>query len=101
MERQYIRSERAHFMCPNMHFGIVVRIAAKYELEKVQRTLKQIVSAHPVLNCVIAQDENNELYYEYKGNSTIFLWYVKENVTFGKTTIELEMKNGIFLRMDY
>lgn len=73
MERQYIRTERAHFMCPNMHFGIVVRIAAEYELEKVQRTLKQIVVAHPVLNCVIAQDENNELYYEHKENSTIFL----------------------------
>lgn len=35
--------------------------------------MKQIVAAHPVLNCVIAQDENNELYYEHKGNSTISL----------------------------
>ena len=73
MERQYIRSERAHFMCPNMHFGIVVRIAAEYKLENVQRTLKRIAAAHPVLNCMIAQDKNNELYYGYKGESTISL----------------------------
>lgn len=30
-DKQYILTERAHFMCPNMHFGIKAKIPAKFE----------------------------------------------------------------------
>ncbi|MDD6034036.1 MAG: hypothetical protein PUC47_11260 [Oscillospiraceae bacterium] len=28
MERAYLTTERAHFMCPNMHFGILIELNA-------------------------------------------------------------------------
>lgn len=39
MERQYLVTERAHFMCPNMHFGILVELKEKYNKQKVLDTL--------------------------------------------------------------
>ena len=42
---QYIVTERAHLMCPNMHFGIKARIAASYDKEKVQTALEALTSA--------------------------------------------------------
>ena len=70
MKRQYIRSERAHFMCPNMHFGIAFRLAAEYDAQRFQYSMQALAAAHPFLNCVIAQ-EGGALYYEDTGNSTI------------------------------
>ena len=62
--RQYILTERAHFMCPNMHFGIKAKICAKYDGEKMQDTLKKLASAHPFLqNCVAKEPESGRLYY--------------------------------------
>ncbi len=73
MKKQYILSERAHFMCPNMHFGIVFEVAAIYKQEKVEYVLRHLVATHPFLNCMIAQEDNGSLYYENKGYSTIAL----------------------------
>ena len=73
MKKQYILSERAHFMCPNMHFGIAFEVAAVYKQEKVQSVLRCLADAHPFLKCMIAQEENGSLYYDDKGHSTIML----------------------------
>ena len=71
MERQYIRSERAHFMCPNMHFGIAFQLAAEYDAQRFQFAMQALAAAHPFLNCLIAQEESGELYYEDTGSSTV------------------------------
>ena len=70
MEKQYIITERAHFMCPNMHFGMLAEIAGEYCLEKVQDTLNQMAAAHPFLRSVIRYEENSDkLYYDIKEKS--------------------------------
>ena len=49
MKRQYLVTERAHFMCPNMHFGMLIELEKKYTQEKVKETLTRIADAHPFL----------------------------------------------------
>ena len=42
MEKQYVKTERAHVMCPNMHFGMVIEVNANYCLNKAQKYLEHI-----------------------------------------------------------
>lgn len=64
MKRQYLITERAHFMCPNMHFGMLLELEKQYQKEKVQQTLDRMAEAHPFLKCLIAyEDGTNQLFY--------------------------------------
>ena len=47
MKKQYILSERAHFMCPNMHFGMLMEIEKEYDKQSVDETLLRMAEAHP------------------------------------------------------
>ncbi|WP_418894740.1 hypothetical protein [Limibacterium fermenti] len=65
-EKQYIITERAHFMCPNMHFGIKAKIAVGYNFSKVRRTLDFLANAHPFLKSLIKTEHTTrKLFYEY------------------------------------
>ncbi len=75
MERQYIVSERAHFMCPNMHFGILIGISAAFNLEKVCFSLEEMSKAHPFLRSVIKYDEDStRLFYDIRDHSEITIY---------------------------
>jgi NRPS condensation-like uncharacterized protein len=66
MEKQYVITERAHFMCPNMHFGIKAKMVTAYDFSKVRRTLNLLANAHPFLRSLIkTEDTTGKLFYEY------------------------------------
>ena len=66
--RNYVCSERAHFMCPNMHFGIMAQIASNYSEEKVRQCVDVLQKAHPFLQSLIAEEENTcRLFYQLQG----------------------------------
>ena len=49
MKKQYVLTERAHFMCPNMHFGMIMEIEKEFIAEKVRYDFNResrIVIAH-------------------------------------------------------
>ncbi len=71
MDRQYIITERAHFMCPYMHFGILISINAKYDLKCVQETLQSLSNACSSLKSVVAGDGSEKLYYSFQEKSEI------------------------------
>jgi len=72
MKRQYIITERAHFMCPNMHFGMQVELPAEYDRDKVKETLNRMAKAHPFLRSVISYDaDGTRLYYDVKDASMV------------------------------
>ncbi|MDD3335569.1 MAG: condensation domain-containing protein [Eubacteriales bacterium] len=73
MERQYVRSERAHLMCPQMHFGIFCTISLRYDEQKLLQTLDTLAEAHPFLKCLIADDENGSPFYSVQAQSQIRL----------------------------
>lgn len=63
---QYLITERAHLMCPNMHFGIKARIITSYDFAKIKTTIKLFVNAHPFIKSVIAKDgTTGKLYYKF------------------------------------
>lgn len=66
MSKQYIITERAHFMCPNMHFGILISIDKNYLFNSVRETLQALFDAHPFLKSVIARESSGRLYYKFQ-----------------------------------
>ena len=80
MKKQYLVTERAHFMCPNMHFGMLMEIEKEYIEENVKETLDRMANAHPFLKSVIAyEDGTDKLYYKITNDSQISL-IIRENV---------------------
>lgn len=72
MKKQYLCSERAHFMCPNMHFGILATIKAKQNVKEIENCCAIMSKAHPFLRSIIKYDENNtKLYYKIEEESKI------------------------------
>lgn len=77
-KKQYLVTERAHFMCPNMNFGIKVTIKASYNFTKLQETMIQLENAHPFLKSLIAKDDSEgKLYYAY--HDDLHVEIVKKN----------------------
>lgn len=60
---QYIITERAHLMCPNMNFGILCSINQKYSYKQISDAIKSLSNAHPFLKSLIANDEKGNPYY--------------------------------------
>lgn len=74
MDKQYVMSERAHFMCPNMHYGILMEIKKEYDKENVKATLNRMAEAHPFLKSLIAYEDGTEnLYYKITDSTQIDL----------------------------
>lgn len=65
MKKQYVISERAHLMCPNMEFGICGKINAEYDESKLRSSLKVLEKCHPFLHSTIAREgDTGRLYYD-------------------------------------
>ena len=64
-ERKYLYTERAHYMCPNMHFGIMVEIGASLDANRISASIGAIKSAHPLMKSLIAEEQgSSRIYYE-------------------------------------
>lgn len=64
MKKKKIISERAHLMCPNMFFGIMIKIDRKFHIQKFQESLSVIQAAHPIISSVINMDHMDDIFYE-------------------------------------
>lgn len=72
MKKQYILSERAHFMCPNMNFGILMKIDGEYDEDKFLDTLEKLAEAHPFLRALVAyEDQSDKMFYDVSETSKI------------------------------
>ncbi len=64
-DRKYLYTERAHYMCPNMHFGIMVEIDAEFDANRMIESIGAIKSAHPLMRSLIAEEQGSSgIYYE-------------------------------------
>lgn len=67
IEKKYVLSERVHFMCPDMYFGIMAEIEGVYEKEKFLRCLEALQEAHPFLRSVIGKEpDTGRIFYQYR-----------------------------------
>lgn len=82
MKKQYLVTERTHYMCPNMHFGMVMDLEKEFDESQVRATLDRMADAHPFLKCVISkEDETDRLYYRVTPTSKISLLVCKDEAT--------------------
>lgn len=64
-DRNYVYTERAHFMCPNMHFGIMAKIESNYDEEQLRQSIDILQKAHPFLQSLIAEEKDTgRIYYQ-------------------------------------
>ena len=64
-DRKYLYTERAHYMCPNMHFGIVAEIEAEFDANRIIESVGVLKSAHPLMRSLIAEEQGSyKIYYE-------------------------------------
>ena len=64
-DRKYLYTERAHYMCPNMHFGIMVEIDATFDENRIIESIDVLKTAHPLMRSLIAEEQGSSgIYYE-------------------------------------
>ena len=64
-DRNYVFTERAHFMCPNMHFGIMAKIQRDYDEGRLRQSIDILQKAHPFLQSLIAEEKDTgRIYYQ-------------------------------------
>ncbi len=64
-DRKYLYTERAHYMCPNMHFGIMAEIGAEFDANGIIESIGVLKSAHPLMRSLIAEEPgSSRIYYE-------------------------------------
>lgn len=64
-DRNYVYTERAHFMCPDMHFGIMAKIESDYDEEQLRQSIDILQKAHPFLQSLIADEKDTgRIYYQ-------------------------------------
>lgn len=78
MEKKKVISERAHLMCPNMFFGIMIKIDKEFNLQKFQESLMAVQNAHPLIVSSINMDDMEHLFYENRANYQIPCYIEKE-----------------------
>ena len=48
-DKKYLYTERAHYMCPHMHFGILAEIGAEFEASRIIESIGVLKAAHPLI----------------------------------------------------
>ena len=67
---EYLFTERAHLMCPNMCFGIALSVKKEFDPVRIKETAEVLAQAHPFLRALIGyESEKNAYYYDITGSS--------------------------------
>lgn len=78
VEKKKAVSERAHLMCPNMFFGIMIKIDREFNIQKFQESLLVIQNAHPLITSFININDKKNLIYENRPNYQIPCYVEKD-----------------------
>ena len=64
---EYLFTERAHLMCPNMCFGIAMCIDKKFSESRIADTVKKLSLAHPFIRALLSHEEKeNRFFYDIR-----------------------------------
>lgn len=79
---EYIFTERAHLMCPNMCFGIVMCMNVELEENKIADTVKCLSMAHPFFRALISHEEKeNRFFYDVMEDPQVETSICHDNVS--------------------
>ncbi len=80
-DRNYVYTERAHFMCPDMHFGIMAKIERNYDERQLRQSIDALQKAHPFLQSLIAEEtDTGRIYYQMQDYLNIPVIVKKEDI---------------------
>ena len=69
---EYLFTERAHLVCPNMCFGIAASLGKAFDKERIEETVARLVKAHPFLRARLGYEkETNSYFYDLKEQSQV------------------------------
>ncbi len=60
---EYLFTERAHLMCPNMCFGMTAVVNAPYDENLIKAASDKLSAAHPFLNALLGYEEDTNRYF--------------------------------------
>ncbi len=76
---EYLFTERAHLVCPNMCFGIAASLGKALDKERIEKTVLGLVKAHPFLRARLGYEkETNSYFYDVKEQSQVEVIFVGE-----------------------
>lgn len=79
-DRNYVYTERAHFMCPDMHFGIMAKIERNCDEGQLRQSIDALQKAHPFLQSLIAEEtDTGRIYYQIQDYLNIPVIVKKES----------------------
>lgn len=79
---EYIFTERAHLMCPNMNFGIAEVISKAFDADRIKEVILKLADAHPFLRALLGyQEESNAFYYDITDNCKADILIAEEEVS--------------------
>ena len=69
---EYLFTERAHLVCPNMCFGIAASLGKAFDKERIEETVARLEEAHPFLRARLGYEkETNSYFYDLKEQSQV------------------------------
>ena len=78
---EYLFTERAHLMCPNMCFGIVMRVSSAFDEKRIRSSVSALARVHSFLRAFIGhEEENNAYYYKITTSSQISVSIKKDEI---------------------
>ena len=79
---EYIYTERAHLMCPNMYFGIIAIVNSEYNQNRIKDVIAKASAAHPFLRARLGfEKDSNRYFYDVTDSSKVELIFGHDQVT--------------------
>ena len=64
---EYLFTERAHLVCPNMCFGVAASLGKAFDKERIEETVTRLAESHPFLRARLGYEkETNSYFYDVK-----------------------------------
>ncbi|MBR6322804.1 MAG: hypothetical protein IKR59_08040, partial [Lachnospiraceae bacterium] len=79
---EYIFTERAHLMCPHMHFGIALAVNQPYDEAKIRKAAEDLSAAHPFLSAFLGfEPGTNAYYYDVTDGSKTEILFMQQEIS--------------------
>ncbi len=92
---EYLFTERAHLVCPNMCFGIAASLGKAFDKERIEESVARLAEAHPFLRARLGYEkESNSYFYDVKEQAQVQVIFAGELGDESEKTFESEDGRG-------
>ena len=92
---EYLFTERAHLVCPNMCFGIAASLGKAFDKKRIEETVARLAEAHPFLRARLGYEkETNSYFYDVKETSQVQVIFAGEICDEHEDAVESEDSRG-------